>query len=144
VEGDGGRALATARLIAVVSYAVAVLAYPVVGVALKVKVGLSPQALAVVGPAVLAAGVVDYVISLAVERALLEAAQRAPSTQRPMRVTTAAVTTAALGESLALLGLVVSLLGARGWGGLLYLMCLQHGLHLGMRWPSYESAAAGQ
>lgn len=144
METDSGRSLATARLIAIVVYVVGLVVYPLVGLLARVKAGVSSETLAVLGPAMLGVGVADYVASSVMERALLSAARRAPAGRRPARVMTAAVMTAAFGESLAVLGLVVSLVGARDWGGLLYLLCLVHGVHLRMRWSQYESAAAGE
>lgn len=143
METDSGRSLATARLVVIVVYAVGLVVYPLVGLLARVKAGVSSETLAVLGPVMLGVGVADYVASLVMERALLTAAGKAPVAQRPARLMTAAIVTAALGESVALFGLVVSLYGARGWGGLLYLLCLVHGLHLRMRWSQYESAAAG-
>jgi hypothetical protein len=59
----------------------------------------------------------------------------------PQRVVTVAVVTAAFGASLAVYGLIVTLLGAPAWGGVLYVLCAVHGLHLMMRWPNYAAAA---
>jgi len=144
METDSGRSLATARLIAIAVYLVGLVVYPLVGLLAKVKAGVSAETLALLGPAMLGAGVAVYVASLVVERVLLTAGRRGLATRRPVKVMSAAVVTAAFGESLAIFGLVISLLGAKGWGGLLYLLCLVHGIHLRMRWPSYEAVAAGE
>jgi len=77
------------------------------------------------------------VISLLVERRLLAQARDAGA---PQSVVTAAVVTAAFGASLAVYGLVVTVLGAPAWGAAFYVLCAVHGLHLMIRWPSYAQA----
>jgi len=46
-----------------------------------------------------------------------------------------------LGASLAVYGLVLAVLGAPGWGYVLFVLCLVQGMHLMIRWPDYERAA---
>ncbi|UCC67044.1 MAG: hypothetical protein JSV79_07790, partial [Armatimonadota bacterium] len=82
---------------------------------------------------------VDYVLSLVLEQRLL--ARRAAGGHSP--VVTAAVLVAAFGVSLAVYGLVLTLLGEPKWGALLYVLCALHGLHLMIRWPRYERVVRG-
>ena len=62
----------------------------------------------------------------------------------PHAVVTAAILVAAIGESMAVSGLVLALLGVNAWALALYALCLLHGIHLALRWPDYEHAAARQ
>jgi F0F1-type ATP synthase membrane subunit c/vacuolar-type H+-ATPase subunit K len=131
------KALGTARLIATLLYVAPLVVFPWIGRTAKVSASLDPKVLGILVPALLFVGVTDYVISLLVERRLLAQARDAGA---PQSVVTAAVVTAAFGASLAVYGLVVTLLGAPAWGGVFYVLCAVHGLHLMMRWPSYAQA----
>ena len=131
------KALGTARLIATLLYVAPLVVFPWIGRTAKVSASLDPKVLGILVPALLFVGVTDYVISLLVERRLLAQARDAGA---PQSVVTAAVVTAAFGASLAVYGLVVTLLGAPAWGAAFYVLCAVHGLHLMIRWPSYAQA----
>jgi len=131
------KALGTARLIATLLYAAPLVIFPWIGRTAKVSTSLDPKVLGILVPALLFVGVTDYVISLLVERRLLAQARDAGA---PRSVVTAAVVTAAFGASLAVYGLVVTVLGAPAWGAAFYVLCAVHGLHLMIRWPSYAQA----
>jgi F0F1-type ATP synthase membrane subunit c/vacuolar-type H+-ATPase subunit K len=132
------RTLGIARLIATLTYVAPLVVFPWVGRVAAPVVSLDRKALGILVPALLFVGVTDYVISLLVEARLLAQAREAGARQS---VVTAAIVTAAFGASLAVYGLVVTLLGAPAWGGAFYVLCAVHGLHLMMRWPSYAAAA---
>jgi F0F1-type ATP synthase membrane subunit c/vacuolar-type H+-ATPase subunit K len=132
------KALGTARLIATLTYAAPLVIFPWVGRMAIRLTPLEPKVQGILAPALLFVGVTDYVISLLVEARLLAQAREAGAARS---VVTAAVVTSAFGASLAVYGLVVTLLGAPAWGAALYLLCAVHGLHLMMRWPSYAAAA---
>jgi len=131
--------LRAARWTVIAVYFAGLVVYPIVGFTVKLPHSVSGSLPAAVGPILLAMGIMDYFISLIVERAMLAQVRANPS--RPAAVTTAAITVAALGESLALFGLFLSLLDMRQWGLALYALCLVHGVHLAIRWPGYEQAA---
>jgi hypothetical protein len=69
---------------------------------------------------------------------------RAKENRNPAGAATAAILTGVFGESLAIFGLVLTLFGARSWGTLLYGLCFVHGVHLMLRWPSFERVAGGE
>jgi F0F1-type ATP synthase membrane subunit c/vacuolar-type H+-ATPase subunit K len=129
--------LGTARLIATLLYVAPLVIFPWVGRSARVSASLDPKVLGILVPALLFVGMTDYVISLLVEGRLLAQARDAGA---PQSVVTAAVVTAAFGASLAVYGLVVTLLGAPAWGAVFYVLCAVHGLHLMIRWPSYAQA----
>jgi hypothetical protein len=138
MQGNRTLSLGVARWIVIALYFSGVVIYPVIGAAVTIRPAASAQALRLLGPLLLAAGVVDYIASLILERTLLSRARPATGGQ------TAAVTAvivSAFGESLAIFGLVLSLLGLPNWGLALYALCFVHGVHLGLRWPHYERAA---
>jgi hypothetical protein len=131
------KALGTARLIATLLYVAPLVIFPWVGRSARVSASLDPKVLGILVPALLFVGMTDYVISLLVEGRLLAQARNAGA---PQSVVTAAVVTAVFGASLAVYGLVVTVLGAPVWGGVFYVLCAVHGLHLMIRWPSYAQA----
>ena len=133
--------LGMARWIATVMYFTALGVYPVIGLVVRVQQPVEGETLRVLGPAVLAAGVGAYVVSLLLERTLLAQALSQP--EREAKAATAAVIVAAVGESLGVFGLVLALLGSPNWAWGLYALCAAHGLHLLVRWPRYARAAEG-
>ena len=139
---ERGKTLGTARLIATLMYAGPLVIFPWVGRFVKTGMALGPKALAVLAPALLFVAVTDYVISLFVEARLLGQARDAGVAGKP--VITAAVITSAFGASLAVYGLVVTMLGAPAWGSVFYVLCGVHGLHLMMRWPQYAAGVAAR
>ncbi|MFB3882661.1 MAG: hypothetical protein ACE149_15450 [Armatimonadota bacterium] len=134
---EGRNALGTARLIATLMYVGPLVAFPWIGRFVKVGEPLGPNSLPVLGAVLLVVGIVDYGLSLFLEAKLLGQA----SERGPQGVVAAAVVTAAFGASLAVYGLVLTILGAAVWGSVLYVLCAVHGLHLMVRWPSYAAAA---
>ena len=133
--------LAAARWIATFMYFTALGVYPVIGSVVSVQQPLEDEVLRVLGPALLAAGVGAYAVSLLLERLLLAQALSRPD--REAKVATTAVIVAALGESLGVFGLVLALLGSSSWAWGLYALCAAHGLHLLVRVPRYNRAAEG-
>ena len=136
--GQRDSSLGTARLIATMMYVAPLVAFPWIGRLAKVGASLDSKVLPVLAAALLVVGIVDYGASLFLEAKLLGQARDA---RAPQSVVTAAVVTAAFGASLAVYGLVLTLLGARTWGSVLYVFCAVHGLHLIVRWPNYTQAA---
>jgi hypothetical protein len=134
---DRDRSLGTARLIATMMYVGPLVAFPWIGRLVKVGASLDPKVLPVLAAALLVVGIVDYGASLFVEAKLLAQARGRGS----QGLIAAATVTAAFGASLAVYGLVLTLLGARTWGSVLYVLCAVHGLHLIVRWPNYTQAA---
>ena len=134
-----GHSLDTARRIAIAMYLSGLVIYPVIGVSVKPMTNVDPEVLRLLGPLFLVVAVVDYIVSLLLERILLARA-RGRAGGAPAAITTVLIVSAC-GESLALFGLVIHLLGAPNWALALYSLCAVHGLHLMIRWPEYEAAA---
>ncbi len=133
--------LAAARWIATFMYFTALGVYPVIGSVVRVQQPVEEEVLQVLGPALLAAGVGAYSVSLFLERMLLAQAISRPD--REAKAATTAVIVAAIGESLGVFGLVLALLGSQSWAWGLYALCAAHGLHLLVRVPRYNRAAEG-
>jgi hypothetical protein len=136
----GAKALATARWIATLMYVVALVAFQLVGRLVAVPVELDATTIKLLAYVLLVVGITDYGLSLFLEGKLLARA-RAGGVQVASAVVSAALIVSALGVSLAVYGLVLTLLGSPTWGALFYMLCAIHGLHLIIRWPSYASAA---
>ena len=139
MESDRNTGLGTARLLATLIYVVPLVVFPIVGRMVKVAVLRDPEALRVLAAVLGVAAVVDYGISLFLEKKMLASA-RGGGAGAGNTVVTAAVVVAAFGASLAVYGLVLTILGAPGWGAVMYILCATHGLHLIIRWPRYERA----
>lgn len=140
MEADARARLTTARWIAIAMYGSPLIAFPYVGRYVRPEVTVTPETLRVLALVLGAVAVADYAISLWLETKLLA---RVQADGRVSRAVTAIVIVAAFGVSLGVYGLVLSLLGARGWGAAFYVLCAAHGLHLLLRWPRYERAAEG-
>jgi hypothetical protein len=138
----GAQVLAAARWIATLMYVVALVVFQLVGRLVAVPVELDATTMRVLAYALLAVGIMDYGLSLFLERKLLARA-RAGGAQAASSVVPAALIVSALGVSLAVYGLVLTLLGAPAWGAVFYMLCAVHGLHLIIRWPDYARAAQG-
>ncbi len=136
----GSQPLATARWIATLMYVLALVAFQLVGRLAAAPLEVDAATMTVLAYVLLAVGVVDYGLSLLLERWLLAKA-RSSAGGASTAVVSAALVVSALGVSLAVYGLVVTLLGAPAWGALLYILCAVHGLHLIIRWPEYQRAA---
>jgi len=134
-----GHSLDTARRIAIAMYLTGLVVYPVIGVSVKPMTSVDPEVLRLLGPLFLAVAVADYIVSLLLERIMLARA-RATAGGAATAFTTVLIVSAC-GESLALFGLVIHLLGAPDWALALYSLCALHGLHLMTRWPQYDTAA---
>ncbi len=132
------KALSTARLLATLIYVGPLVVFPWVTRMAKLPTPPSPKLVGVLVPALLFVAVTDYAISLFLEARLLKQARDLGA---PQTLVTAAVTTASLGASLAVYGLIVTILGAPVWGAAFYMLCAVHGLHLMIRWPAYEQIA---
>lgn|GEM_PF-3301743 len=138
----GISSLATARWIATLMYVVPLVVFQFVGKAVELEMELEPDVLKILFGVLVVVGIVDYGVSLGIERFLLAKA-RANQANRPEPVVTAALVVSALGVSLAVYGLVLTLMGAPAWGAAFYVLCAGHGLHLMLRWPAYVAAAEG-
>jgi len=139
MKAHNGRSLDTARWIAIAMYVAGLVIYPVIGVSVKPSTNVEPDVLRLLGPLFLAVAVADYAVSLVLERIMLARARgRAEGTATAF---TTALIVSACGESLAVFGLVIHLLGAPNWALALYSLCAVHGLHLMIRWPEYDAAA---
>ena len=144
MERETKRGLARAQLVATLIYVVPLVVFPMVGRMVKVNATLDAEGLRVLALALGVAGVADYGISLFLEQRMLARAgaeAEAEGSQNPVMI--AALVVASMGASLAVYGLVLTLLGAPGWGAALYVLCAAHGLHLMIRWPRYARAAEG-
>lgn len=151
---DGRPNLATAQWIVTFMYVIPLVVFPFVPRIVAPNFDMDATTLSVLAAVFLVAGLADYGVSLFLERLLLakaravvdpaqtdRAATSFPSNASP--VLTAALVVGGLGASLAVYGLVLTLLGARVWGAVLYVLCCVHGFHLVIRWPRYSRAAAG-
>ena len=138
MEPDSARPLAKARWIATLLYVIPLVVFPILGRMVKLQAALQPEVLRLLGLVLLVVGILDYAISLFFERKMLA---QAAGERAPARVLGAAIVVGATGASLAGYGLIITLLGAPGWGAALYVMCAAHGLHLMLRWPRYAQAA---
>jgi hypothetical protein len=134
------RTLATARAIVTLLYVIPLVIFPFVPRLVGPEVSVGADALRVLAPALIVVGVMDYAISLFLEQKMLTQAR---VSRQHNQVATAAIVVAALGASLAVYGLVLTLLGAASWGAVLYVLCAAHGLHLIVRWPRYARATQG-
>ena len=136
---DAKRALRLARLVATLLYVEALAVYPLLGRVLGPLFSARPEVTRFVGPVLLGAGVAAYAFSLLLEHRML--ARAALAAGSPARAFVAAIPVASCGNALGTFGLVLTLLGAPGFGAALYVLCAAHGLHLMLRWPNYEQAA---
>jgi len=136
-----GLSLPVVRVMLISLYLSALVACPAIGSAVKAGHPLSPQTGQLLGTILLVVGAADYAISLFLERHMLKRARSSADLQSAVPVT--AILVGALGASLAGYGLVLSVFGVSGWALALYALCVLHGIHLAIRWPDYEEAAAG-
>ena len=143
MESDGRRALGTARLIAALLYAVPLVVFPMVGKAIQGSGAVDADTLPVLVVAFGLVGIVDYAVSLFLEGKMLRQARAVGGQSGRSSVVTAVTLVSAFGASLAVYGLVLTFLGAPSYGGMFYVLCAVHGLHLLIRWPRYERAAEG-
>jgi len=137
MERESAKQLMTARWVVTMMYFGPLVVFQFVGRAVRPPTSLDPQTLGVLAAALSVVGVTDYVLSLFLEGWLLRKARDGNS---PGSVVTAAFVVGALGVSLALYGLVLTLLGTPKWGAVFYIACVLHGFHLMVRWPRYEKA----
>jgi len=139
MKANRSHSLDTARWIAIAMYLTGLAVYPVIGVSVKPTTNVEPDVLRLLGPLFLVVAVADYIVSLLLERIMLARA-RARAGGAATAFTTVLIVSAC-GESLALFGLVIHLLGAPNWALALYSLCAVHGLHLMIRWPEYDAPA---
>lgn len=125
------------RWVVAMMYVGPLVTFQFVGRAVRPPTSLEPQTLGVLAAVLAVVGVTDYGLSLFLEGWLLRKARDGNS---PGSAVTAAFVVSALGVSLAIYGLVLTLLGSRKWGSMFYAACVLHGLHLMVRWPRYERA----
>jgi hypothetical protein len=143
------RGLATAQWIVTLMYVVPLVVYPLVPRFVHPEVKLEATTLHALSYVLLLVSVVDYGVSLFVERLLLAKARPGAGSAGALTspgsatVVTTALIVGAFGASLAVCGLVLTLLGARTWGAVLYVLCALHGLHLLTRWPAYVRVTEG-
>ena len=142
MEGDGRRELGRAQFVATLIYVVPLVVFPIVGRMVKVNATVDAESLRVLALVLGVGGVADYGISLFLEQRML-ARGETDGTKAASAVFSTAAVVASFGASLAVYGLVLTLLGAPGWGAALYVLCAAHGLHLVIRWPRYARAAEG-
>ena len=151
---DGRASLTSAQWIVTFMYVVPLVVFPFVPRFVQPDLDMGATTLRMLSAVLLIVGLVDYGVSLFLERLLLAKAQAVvgpapadraatsvPSNISP--VVTAALVVGGLGTSLAVYGLVLTLLGSRAWGAVLYVLCCLHGFHLLTRWPTYAHAVAG-
>ena len=129
--------LPIARVIVIAVYATSLVVYPAIGATVKLQTVLAPHTGQLLGIILLSLGAVEYGLSLWLEQRLLA---RAAAQGNPQAAVTAAIVVAAIGETMAIFGLALALLGVNAWALALYALCLLHGIHLALRWPDYEQA----
>ena len=137
MERESAKRLMTARWIVTMMYVGPLVVFQFVGRAIRPSPSLDPQTLGILAAVLAVVGIMDYGLSLFLERWLL-GRPRSGGSVAP--VVSAAFIVSALGASLAVYGLVLTLLGAPWWGAMLYVACAFHGFHLMVRWPRYERA----
>lgn len=137
MERESAKQLITARWIVTMMYVGPLVVFQFVGRAIRPSPSLDPQTLGILAAVLAVVGMMDYGLSLFLERWLL-GRPRSGGSVAP--VVSAAFIVSALGASLAVYGLVLTLLGAPWWGAMLYVACALHGFHLMVRWPRYERA----
>jgi F0F1-type ATP synthase membrane subunit c/vacuolar-type H+-ATPase subunit K len=143
MEGRPASSLTTTRAVVAALYFAGVVVYPLIGVVAAPDASHLPaQTVRLLGPVFLAVGIADYILSLVVEQSLLGVARK--RAQLPQAIFMPAIIVAGFGESLSILGLILSFLGAKSWALPLYVLCFMHGVHLASRWPRYRAAAAGE
>ena len=123
-------------------YVVPLVIFQLAGRVVDSPVRLDSTTLTVLAYVLLAVGIADYGLSLFLEKKLLTKAGSGAGGASDS-VVSAALIVSALGVSLAVYGLVLTLLGTRAWGAVFYVLCSLHGLHLMLRWPEYVRAAEG-
>jgi hypothetical protein len=133
--------LSTARWIAIAIYFSGLVVYPIIGAMVKATPTLPVEAMRMLPLVLLGAATVGYVLSLIFEGMILAHAKKA---NNPSGAANAVIVSAAFGETLAIGGLVLTLLGAGSWGIVLYALCFIHGVHLAIRWPKFEEVAGGE
>jgi F0F1-type ATP synthase membrane subunit c/vacuolar-type H+-ATPase subunit K len=132
--------LTSARWIVLTIYLSGLVIYPTVGALAGARQGAPPEVPKILPLALLGVSMASYVVSLVVERILIT---QAKSRGSETGAASAAIVTAAFGESFAIYGLVLTFAGAGNWAPLFYVLCLLHGVHLLVRWPSLEAAVSG-
>lgn len=146
--------LASAQWIVTFMYVVPLVVFPFVPRFVRADLDVDATTLSTLSVVLLVVGLADYGVSLFMERLLLAKARPTGDAGRAdgvsaggfgavSPVVTAALVVGGLGVSLAVYGLVLTLLGARVWGAVLYVLCCVHGFHLLTRWPRYSRAAEG-
>jgi len=138
MERESAKRLITTRWIVTMMYVGPLVVFQFVGRAVRPSPSLDPQTLGVLAAVLAVVGLTDYGLSLFLERWFL-GRSRAGGSAAP--VVTSAFIVSALGASLAVYGIVLTLLGAPGWGAMFYVACALHGFHLMVRWPRYGRAA---
>jgi len=148
------RSLAGAQWIVTFMYVVPLVVFPFVPRFLRPELNIDATTLSILSGVLFAVALLDYGASLFIERVLLAKAQTAADPKQAGRasagahavmspVLTAALVVGGFGASLAVYGLVLTVLGSRTWGAALYVLCCVHGFHLLTRWPKYVHAAEG-
>jgi hypothetical protein len=137
-----GLSLPVVRLMLISLYLGAMVVCGVFSSAVKAGHSLSPETGQLLGIILLAVGAADYAFSLFLERHMLKRARSSADPQSAVPVI--GILVGAVGASLASYGLVLSVFGVSGWALALYALCVLHGIHLAVRWPDYEEAAAGE
>ena len=140
MESDGRKALGMARLIAALLYVVPLVVFPMVGKAIQGSGGVDAATLPMLAVMLWLVGVVDYGVSLFLEGKMLRQARALGGKSGRASVATALILVSAFGASLAVYGLLLTYLGSPSHGGMFYVLCAVHGLHLLIRWPRYERA----
>ena len=135
--------LGVMRWIVLSMYFCGVVVYPTVGALVKPPSHPDPDLmpfLPFLPKVLLAAALVVYVGSLWVEKEMLHRARRR---RAPLEASYTALVVSALGEAISVFGLVLTFAGIPGWSPIFYGLCLAHGVHLALRWSSYQEIASG-
>lgn len=143
METKTAKNLATARWIVISMYLVPLAIFPILGRTLELDVAVGAEELRILSFVLGMVALGDYALSLLLERKLLAQARAGEARTGSSPLLAAAVVVAALGASIAIYGLVLTLLGAPRWGDACYILCAVHGLHLAIRWPRYQRIAEG-
>jgi fatty acid desaturase len=141
---EGTVPLTTVRWIAVAIYLCHLIAFQFAARMVKTQSPRDPEMLRLLLIMLVVVAVVDYGVSLWLERKQLAFARSSGGERGKAAVSSAAIVVAALGASLAVYGMVLAVLGAPVWGYALFVLCLVYGMHLMIRWSNYERAAEGE
>ncbi len=139
MQGKKQLSLGMARWIVLAMYVSGLVVYPIVGALAGGRQSAEPELARVLPFVLLGVSAMSYIVSLVLERSLVTQANK---TKSEITAANAAIVSGAFGESFAIYGLVLIFVGMGNWALPFYVLCFVHGVHLLVRWPSFESAVS--